>query len=361
MTNVMMAVFEKSLLGAMANNDGETKADDFLVYADHLLQEGDPRGELVQIQHQRERRPRDEKLRKAEKALLAKHRAAWMPQLPQLRQLVDEEGEKEKTKTKKPIYTWRLGFFDSVTLAGATPSLIRAVMDHPSARFVRELVIDAGFLMMPAVVLALAARPRPSLRSLTLRQDYEGFNGDVKPDAADASYKAGYGGGRNQKRGNALWTALPNLTSLTLKAYQLFGELVHPSLKELAIDGYPICSDSWKTPKLERLSWEVGMDETGTYTDAGSYMVAAIWKGKLPALRKLDLSECGSIVDDEVMDDEEESGDEIDDTCAASLLRIKGFQRAIQQLDELELPEVHLKTRKEIVRWLEGSVKKRKK
>lgn len=336
---------------AMADGD----ADAFLVYADLLLQHGDPRGDLIQVQHQRLQKPKDKKLLKAEADLLARHGDAWLPE--SLVAKSKTKPTKTKTKPKKvkaptTAFTWRLGFLDSVTLVDATPAMVRAVVDHPSSQFLRELRIDAGFRVTPGVILALAAKARPSIRSLTLRQGFEAFSDDIAPDPKDPSYKSGYADGANQDRGNALWKALPNLRSLVLKGYQVFGKLAHDSLEELTIDGYPICNAAWNAPKLSRLTWEVGDDETGTNTDAASYMVEAIWKGKLPALRHLNLGGCSAIIDDELMDEEDEDGELPDDTCAVSLLRHKGFRRVVQQLDELCLPETDLKSRKEIGAWL---------
>ena len=56
-------------------------AEPYLVYADWLQQNGDPRGELITLQHQREVDRENKKLRTAETALIGRHGNYLMPAL----------------------------------------------------------------------------------------------------------------------------------------------------------------------------------------------------------------------------------------------------------------------------------------
>jgi uncharacterized protein (TIGR02996 family) len=53
-----------------------------LVYADWLIERGDPRGELIQVQCALARRPDDATLAARQRVLLTRHRAAWTQHLP---------------------------------------------------------------------------------------------------------------------------------------------------------------------------------------------------------------------------------------------------------------------------------------
>ena len=78
------------------------------VLSDHLLEQGDPRGEFIALQLEKQRRPLSALGARREKGLLHAHRAAWLGPLMNL--LVGEE-------------KWERGFLSEawVKLSGATP------------------------------------------------------------------------------------------------------------------------------------------------------------------------------------------------------------------------------------------------
>ncbi len=85
---------ETALLAAIA--DGAPGAHE--VYADWLVERGDPRGELIHVQLARESAPDDRALETRERELFAAHLATW----------ILEQFWLDHT----PHVTWRRGFID---------------------------------------------------------------------------------------------------------------------------------------------------------------------------------------------------------------------------------------------------------
>ena len=145
------------------------------VYADWLLERGDPRGELISVQLARETAPMDEALAARERELLAKHAREW---------LQDLDGN---ACLGLPIRaTWRRGFVDAASIhayyqSQEAATTYRAFAALPVAVAVRELEIGAeishhGSRPGDASVLeALRDHPPRALRSLT----FTAFDHDV--------------------------------------------------------------------------------------------------------------------------------------------------------------------------------------
>lgn len=156
----------------------------YLVYADWLQSQGDPRGELITLQHKRGPAPRPARysnnkkptapLDKAEAKLLAAHGEALFGPLAPF--------------TKVPKYgrapfhvDWHLGFFRSARISSEIDHdvtaewMLERLWDLPAAKFLRELSIGEltpgdmpyypKFLPM---LIAAAKRAPPTLRSLHL-------------------------------------------------------------------------------------------------------------------------------------------------------------------------------------------------
>src|SRR5687768_14455004 len=113
----------------------------YLVYADWLTEQGDPRGELITVQAKLADHPDDAELAERAGRIAAANRDAWL-------------GDLAKLDPKKDLgVTWRWGFIHGVRLGPPTeewgtseidfPETIKAVLALPGAQFLRELVIGA--------------------------------------------------------------------------------------------------------------------------------------------------------------------------------------------------------------------------
>jgi uncharacterized protein (TIGR02996 family) len=310
--------------------------DDFLVYADALIERGDPRGELIHLQH-RGKTKDAAKLLKANADALLGPLAAWQKSL-----------------------TWKLGFVDTAKFRGkVVPKRAEydAILAHPSMKYVRELDMLIDYSAAPGVVLALAAQPRPALRSLVIDQGYEGEDEDDS-----AVNKPTYGiewGEHDHKKMSHLWVAIRNVEKLRLMGWNLFHGIDLPELRELDCEGHPVCDQKLNLPKVESITWTLDCDDTGTGVDWPIETISPAWKAKAPKLRTLDLDGCSSVgyqdyemaMEDSDGDDDE---DDIDDHLAWALRRDKPFKKVAAQLDLLVLPGEKIKGKAAIAKWLKA-------
>jgi uncharacterized protein (TIGR02996 family) len=291
--------------------DGDDAA--FLVHADRLIERGDPRGELIQIQHRLEAHPEDARLRDTERALIAAHAEQLLGPL-----------------AKQRVH-WKLGYLERVAFQEADPAVVDEVMAHECARFLRRLEISAGRKAAPRVVLALAKHARPSLRSMRFLQgfhpveDHITFGPTYQPEGDDHEHRLG----------DALWLAYPNLERLELKAFSLFHSISLPVLVELVLPwGVPACD--LHLPKLERLTWELAFGTAITHED-----IARFFTNVLPALRVLDL--VGKTMD--------HTDEHARPNTFGALRAYSSVRTLVAQLDRLVLPREEL-SREQIARWL---------
>jgi uncharacterized protein (TIGR02996 family) len=325
---------EKALVGG--------SDDDFLVYADVLQQRGDPRGELIHVQHALAKKPKDKALKTAETKLFKDHADALLGPL---------------APWKKSL-TWKLGFVDTATFTGEMKRTeYDVLLDHPSMAHVRELDMNVGHHGAPGVVLRLAGKPRPALHALNFHQGYSSFDHDDEGGSIKPMYSTEYDR-HDHKKGDALWAAAPNLEKLRVCGFGLFHSLEHAKLVELSIEGYPFCGKvAFDLPNVTTIRVQLDCDDTGTGVDWSVSAIETAWTGWLPKLRKLDLEGCSSVgyMDYEMYaeDGDDEDEDEIDDYLAWSLRRNKEFKKLATQLDELVLPDETLKG-KAIAKWLKG-------
>ncbi len=141
---------ETTPTAAISRSDGFEKAivanphDGTLwrAYADYLCEQGDPRGELMQLQLALEneglkKSERDE-LKAKEKALLNSHKATW------LGELIDDKDLKpgEVIENKNIKITIVGGWIRRVQFKQLTVNLARALGKTASARLLRELVVE---------------------------------------------------------------------------------------------------------------------------------------------------------------------------------------------------------------------------
>src|SRR5688572_17539545 len=221
----------KKAKGAGANPDLEAAIaanpddpDPYLVYADWLQSQGDPRGELIVVQHGWHQKPEFRKwqeLTRLDANLQEKHAAA----------LLGEFADKEKQKHVK--FTWHLGFWKSVRLATEYDAdediteLLAKVLEHPSARFLQELTVGLastdGENEYGSVIAALVEKKKPeTLRSL--------FLGDFEyPDETEMSWS-------HIGDASGLWGAFPGLRKVILQSGSMtLGKIDLPECREFQV------------------------------------------------------------------------------------------------------------------------------
>jgi uncharacterized protein (TIGR02996 family) len=109
-----------------------------MAYADYLTEQGDPRGELIQIQLELERLPRTSGrrtgLRKRTLELITAHGRAWLGELaPYLL---------EQSHTQAVPFQLHRGWLDTLYLENLTVNLARTVALAPQVRLLSQLDID---------------------------------------------------------------------------------------------------------------------------------------------------------------------------------------------------------------------------
>jgi uncharacterized protein (TIGR02996 family) len=237
-----------------------------LVYADALQHRGDPRGDLIMVQHRRAGAPDDPEIAAAEAALFAAH-----PELA---------GEIAPLGT----FTWRLGFIDHISMHRPLHTDIATVLGHPSCRLARSLELDVAHMEAVWAISVLGQAPRPSLRSLRLHQEHD-------LDDEDDSWILSV---HDHHASDALWPQLQRLQKLELRAWDLFST-VYTGVKELVLaDGHPFCglpnAGPWLLPSVEKLTWHLSHDSGGHELEVEPEYLEWLWSADLPSLRHLDLS-----------------------------------------------------------------------
>lgn len=246
-------------------DDGTDGADH--VYADWLSDQGDPRGELAQVQLRLAKDPKNKELKKLEKKLLATHAEALLGNLATVPKMLDlewhagfitkarieakndyyddddddgaEEGEKQESPSVEKVLGW--------------------LLDSPSGRFLRELTV--GIVIRDdensygGVAKTIGSRYLPSLRTL--------FLGDFTYEETELNWS---------HLGNLepMWAALPNLEHLKLRSGSMkLGDIVLPKLKTFTVitggmdvkAARSIVGARW--PSLETLSLQFGPEHEG--------------------------------------------------------------------------------------------------
>ena len=144
-------------------------ADSYFVYGDWLQTQGDPRGELVALQAAAMRDPTDEAAAHRVTEHLARNDAALLGALGEELDVV-----------------WFLGFWREVRIAAdkdpARPiATLRAMLAHPSARFVRAISFAQPKIDASRVVNVLLDTNKPA----TLRELHLGGTFDIDADAPE--------------------------------------------------------------------------------------------------------------------------------------------------------------------------------
>src|SRR5262245_1922727 len=109
-------------------------------YADWLSQQGDPRGEFIQVQLLLEdpSRPAAERkeLEKREKQLLKEHARQWLGGLADF--LLDSDED----RASRPEFQFARGWLDFIRIPSLTVSFARALVKAPEIRLLRRLFIE---------------------------------------------------------------------------------------------------------------------------------------------------------------------------------------------------------------------------
>jgi uncharacterized protein (TIGR02996 family) len=107
-----------------------------MAYADYLQEQGDPRGEFIQVQLALEqpRCPAAERkrLEQRERALLKAHGDEWVGPLATL---LEEDDD--------PAYSFARGWLDQLTIQRLDTDLARLLVTDPRVRLLRKLAVDA--------------------------------------------------------------------------------------------------------------------------------------------------------------------------------------------------------------------------
>lgn len=245
----------------------------YLVYADWLQSHGDPRGELVVLQHQ----GRDEDAQ----SLLDRHRAQFL-------------GRFAEHAPETFSLGWRCGFIRSATIGWEMFSPIDdedtcedqlvAFLELDAARLVEELVLGpvAGEDELANGALASAI---DRVRPLCLRKLYLGDTGDW--DISSTSTRIP----RSE--------SIQALRELTLRGGQVYfeGEIDLPALVSFTVESGSLVAEDLRTiaaarwPALEHL--EIWFGDPNYGASGGVADIAPILEARgLPKLRSLGLRNC---------------------------------------------------------------------
>ncbi|MBA3397522.1 MAG: WGR domain-containing protein [Deltaproteobacteria bacterium] len=233
-------------------------ADAYMVYADWLQDQGDPRGELVALQAGGKK--------PAAKKLLDKHADYFLGPLAEHQKCYDGSG--------KDAFTWKNGFIHALRLShdhyaldyaddpkhknwkGSLAEILGTLLRHPSGRFLAELSInynnDPNESTLDDIIGVLAKHGLPTLRKLRIGDDVDQISW----------YNVGNLG--------KLWKAIPNLTHLDIEAGSFtLGAIELPKLQRAVFhtgglskaSARSIAAAKW--PHLEHLEVYYGSDNYG--------------------------------------------------------------------------------------------------
>ncbi|MBA3395414.1 MAG: TIGR02996 domain-containing protein [Deltaproteobacteria bacterium] len=138
---------DDALEAALQANPGDVEVA--LVYADWLVEQAHPRGELILIQRARAHRPDDPALAKREATLLRDHASSLLP-----------------FHVEHAALDWDVGFIRAARLSGdECEGMLWELLHHPSGRFLRDLAIETTTSEEAFEILCRGERPHPSSES----------------------------------------------------------------------------------------------------------------------------------------------------------------------------------------------------
>jgi uncharacterized protein (TIGR02996 family) len=239
--------------------------DAYMVYADWLQGQGDPRGELIALQIA----GKD----KAAKALLDKHADYFLGPLADHVMCYDgdlgnnaRENSKAWVEENQQAFLWKFGYIHRLRLAhdsyaneefeGSLAEVLELVLRHPSGRFITDLSFmsngDPNENDLQDLLDIIAKKGMPTVRNIRIGDNVDQISW----------YKVG-------KLGK-VWKAVPNLEVLHIEAGEFdLGTIDAPNLKKAIFhtgglskaSGKSIAAASW--PKIEFLDVYYGDDDYG--------------------------------------------------------------------------------------------------
>lgn len=224
----------------------------YLAYGRWLREQGDLRGELIELQARALRDPKDRKASVQAEDFRKAHLEELLGDAAEHADLLD--------------LTWHLGFIKSASIhptydddVSMAEELLPGLLDDPSARFLRELTLGCatfdGENDYTEVIEAIAEHAPKTLSTL--------FIGDFTSDESELSWSS---------LGDAqpLWDALPGLRDVTLRAGSMsLGKIELPECRAFAVETGGLSRASMKSianarwPKLETLEIWFGDENYG--------------------------------------------------------------------------------------------------
>jgi uncharacterized protein (TIGR02996 family) len=260
--------------------------DAWLVYGDWLEEAGDPRGELVAVQAQHARDPGNPELLAAQRELFARHGDTLLEGLHDF--ITPQPGRGPLIRL-----SWEFGFIWTANVKASGNSVdhfvtgLRALLAHPSARFLHALALgappeNAWHRVMP-VLTEQGDRP---FRILFL-----GDSSTSSPDPRPAFAPLG--------DLSSLWPSLPHVRCLELRGGAMtIGRMNLPNLHELVIETSALQRSTVRSlapgnwPHLEKLElWFGDRLCTCTLSDLEPLLDGA----SFPSLRHLGLRNCAFV------------------------------------------------------------------
>jgi uncharacterized protein (TIGR02996 family) len=265
-------------------------AEPYLVYADWLQAQGDPRGELITVQHQLADKPKDKALKKAEADLLKAYGDSFLP--ARVAEMLGQKKDNSRGGDGRCEVVWRNGFIHSARIGRESEDddphtveeLLADLLGHASAKFLQGLTIGAlgvydEYDFGGVVKTLVKAKPR-TVRSLFLAEFNYEYTELSWSHLGDVS---------------KLCETMPDLENLTLRAGSMkLGAINLPKLRALKVvtggldkkNLQAICAAKW--PALASLHVYLGTDNYGgncKLKDAAPLLEGA----NLPKLRHLGL------------------------------------------------------------------------
>ena len=243
---------EKAIL---ANPDD---ADAYMVYADWLQGQGDPRGELIALQSAK---------KKQATQFFEEHIDDFLGTLKEHQACYDGFSYRRgKDDDKTKAFTWKNGFIYAARFAHnqyatewkgkLATDVVEPLLKHPSGKFLVEMTInendDPSEDTLDDIFAVIAKHPIPTLRKLTIGDDVSQISW----------YRIGNVG--------KIWKALPNLEWLEIEAGEFaLGTIEAPKLKHAVFKTGGLSKGAMKSiaaakwPNIEHLEVYFGDDNYG--------------------------------------------------------------------------------------------------
>jgi hypothetical protein len=223
--------------------------DDLAVYADHLLDEGDPRGELIALDLHPD--PTNAEWVARRRAVTTK----WL-------------GNELGIRAYGVISH---GFIHELDDGKGLSTLTAPLLDSPAGGFVRSFASRGPATKVRATLARLAARERRWLTRLAVA----GRSGPAREPSVSAQTV------------DALIAATPRLVELDVRGRRVFGDLVHPALRRMHLSNHDSVADPVPTTRL-RITCATSTGRFARAVPAEELKRALVEIAALPKFEQLD-------------------------------------------------------------------------